>query len=159
MATDFEYVKGNPDPCLELWMENPYGDLGSSLDDWGIAKIASLGEMENWYEKVHTTVVVDISAGTPEELRFNYLKKKWIRGTEKLSILSQIILHPAYQQIIAMGPKAIPFILSSLEKETDHWFWALKMLNEDDDVAEGEDTMAGAAAAWLRWGRENGYLG
>jgi hypothetical protein len=156
MATNFEYVKSDQDMCLNLWIENPYGDA----HEWEIEKVASLGEMENWYGKAHATVEVEVKISTVmSELRFNRLKKEWIRGTEKLSILSQIILHPAYQQIIAMGPQAIPFVLRSLEKEPDHWFWALKMLNEDNDVAEGENTMAGAAAAWLRWGRENGYLG
>lgn len=155
MATNFEYIKSDQDKCLNLWMENPYGDA----HDWELEKIASLDEMENWYEKVHVTIDVSFSSISPEELRFNRLKKEWIRGTERLSILSQIVLHPSYQQIIAMGPKVIPFILRSLEKEPDHWFWALKMLNEDNDVADGEETIAGAAAAWLRWGRENGYLG
>src|ERR1700722_17867114 len=109
MATDFEYVNDN-EPCLEQWIQNPYGDVHSILLDWGLVKAVSITEMEEWYEKAHAVVVVETSKNLdPVEMRFNRLKKEWIRGTEKLSILSQIVLHPAYQQIIATGPRVIPY--------------------------------------------------
>jgi hypothetical protein len=158
MANDFEYVKDYEEPCLSQWPEAPEADLYSDLQDWGIVKLSSLDEMENWYDKVHVEVHVEHSQVTAAELRFTRLKREWIRGTEKSSILSQIVLHSAYQQIIAMGPEAIPLILRSLQHELDHWFWALTILNEGCDVAEGATRMPEAAEAWLHWGKEKGHL-
>lgn len=89
---------------------------------------------------------------------FTRLSEMWRTETAMLSNLSQIVMHPAYQQIIAMGTVAIPLILHSLKTEPYHWFWALKILNGGVDVAEGATTLPDAAAAWIRWGRENGHL-
>jgi hypothetical protein len=164
MAAEIEYLnKTPPETCGSSLTESPSDDERASLLEWGIT-ISSLEEMENWYGRVHVGVtawvpVVERANVTGAELRFNRLRKEWIHGTGKLSILSQIILHPAYQQIIAMGPEAIPLILRSLERKIDHWFWALTILNEGADVAEGAVTLRSAADAWLRWGRENGHLG
>src|SRR5947207_10431415 len=51
---------------------------------------------------------------------------------------TEIALHPAYQQIIGMGKEAIPLILEELQREEDHWFWALKSITGDDPVAPSE---------------------
>ncbi|MGP8258841.1 MAG: hypothetical protein ACLQM6_02695 [Acidobacteriaceae bacterium] len=147
---EIEYITGEREGCPPCWPD---------LETDGFHFSFYEDEMEDWYEKEHPRVVVEIvSTTSPTEARFLQLRKEWIRGTEKLSRLSEIVLHPAYQQIIAMGSEAIPFILKSLERQTDHWFWALKMLNKGKDVAEGIETMEGAASAWLKWGTEQGYL-
>jgi hypothetical protein len=157
MANDFEYATNNRDSCATIWPEESIAEV-HFLEDWGIGELSSIEEMESWYEKVHVEVFFKLPEVTGSSLKFSRLKKEWIRGTARLSVLSQIVLHPAYQQIIAIGPEAIPLILRSLADETDHWFWALKVLNDGVDVAEGTETMAGAAQAWLAWGREKGHL-
>ena len=156
MANDFKYLESE-DFCDSEWRDF-HSPADPVVDDWDIGELYSLEGLESWYGKIALKVVLEPEEVTASQLRFIRLRKEWIRGTEKLSILSQIVLHPAYQQIIAMGPAVIPLILQSLEAEPDHWFWALKMLNDGIDVADGEDTISGAAAAWLKWGRENGYL-
>lgn len=68
-------------------------------------------------------------------------------------------MHPAYQQIIGMGPVAIPLLLRELQKSPDHWFWALKAITDVDPVPASErGRQKQMAAAWLRWGKEHGYL-
>ena len=49
------------------------------------------------------------------EKTFQELSAKWHKETKHTSSLTKIILHPAYQQIIGMGPMAIKFILQELE--------------------------------------------
>jgi hypothetical protein len=66
-------------------------------------------------------------------------------------------MHWAYQQIIGLGPAVIPFILEDLARKPDWWFWALAAIT-GEDVAEGEQTLDGAAERWLEWGRSHGYL-
>lgn len=161
MANDFEYLEDSQHIWPEGVHDTPNDDLHVLLDEWGIYKspAIALKQLEEWYGRVHVSVSLEMPPCTGAQLRFERLKKEWIRGTEKLSNLAQIIMHPAYQQIIAIGPDAIPLILRSLREQSDHWFWALKMLNNNEDVAEGAETVPAAAAAWLKWGREKGYLG
>ena len=67
-------------------------------------------------------------------------------------------MHPAYQQIIGMGPAAIPWLLAELEREPDHWFWALKSITMVDPVSADErGDIHKMAQAWLKWGKDRGY--
>jgi len=87
------------------------------------------------------------------EKTFLELADKWREDTEMLSSISKKIMHPAYQQIIGMGKKVLPYILRELEKEPDHWFWALTSITREDPVSEKDD-FDGAVEAWLEWGRK-----
>lgn len=89
--------------------------------------------------------------------RFEQLKSQWKRDTEMLSSISRIIKHPAYQKIILIGEKAIPLILADLQKEPDHWFYALTKLTKADPV-KPEDDFDQAIEAWLSWGKKHGYI-
>jgi hypothetical protein len=67
-------------------------------------------------------------------------------------------MHPAYQQIIGIGPAAVPLLLRELERDVDHWFWALKAITGVDPVPPASrGKVREMAAAWLRWGRDQGY--
>ncbi len=66
-------------------------------------------------------------------------------------------MHPSYQQIIGMGPDALPLILTELERQPDHWFWALNAI-VGDDIARDTETVEGAAQAWISWGAEHGII-
>ncbi|MBI5057248.1 MAG: hypothetical protein HZB61_11610 [Nitrospirae bacterium] len=46
-------------------------------------------------------------------VRFQILKLEWESETAHLSSITEISMHPAYQQIIGMGQVAVPFILST----------------------------------------------
>ena len=56
-----------------------------------------------------------------------------------------------------MGERAIPLILADLQKEPDHWSYALTKLTKADPV-KPEDNFHQAVEAWLNWGREQGYI-
>lgn len=91
------------------------------------------------------------------EVEFHRLVKEWRRETAVYSSITKKVLHPAYQQIIGMGPVAIPWILRELERKPGHWFWALNAISRKDPVAP-EDNFDTAVTAWLDWGRKRGYL-
>ena len=44
----------------------------------------------------------------------------------------------SYQKIIGMGPAVVPLILSELETEPDHWFWALEAITDENPVSESD---------------------
>ena len=87
------------------------------------------------------------------EKTFQDLTTKWRKETKHTSSLTKIILHPAYQQIIGMGPMAIKFILQELATKPYHWFWALEAITGENPV-QPEDDFDQAVQAWLQWGRE-----
>lgn len=93
------------------------------------------------------------------EQTFNKLARKWKKETAHLSFIEQMVLHPAYQEIIGLGKKAIPLILKQLKKEPNFWFWALRSLTGKDPVTKDMrgDVMA-MRKAWLNWGKDNGYF-
>jgi len=89
--------------------------------------------------------------------RFQNLAAEWRAATARLSSSSKIAQHPAYQQIIQLGRDAVPMILRELERDPAHWFAALRAITGEDPVSPADrgfvDRMA---AAWVRWGKDDG---
>lgn len=68
-----------------------------------------------------------------------------------------MVVNPSYQQIIGMGDNAIPLILHELDRQPDHWFWALHSITGADPVHEDcQGNISKMASAWIEWGRRNG---
>jgi len=89
--------------------------------------------------------------------QFRDLTDTWKRETRWLSFMEQRAMHPAYQRIIGMGWVAVPLILCELERQPEHWLWALRAITGAEPTGHAE-TVAAAAHAWLSWGRERGLL-
>lgn len=89
--------------------------------------------------------------------RFDRLVREWKSFESPSSSAMDLAMHPAYQQIIALGPIAIPWIIEELEKEPDHWFWALHCLTGGVDPVPPSDRgdIAAMSAAWLKCAAEN----
>ncbi len=95
--------------------------------------------------------------GEGRDKRFHDLVSAWKRERGPHSSSARLAEHPAYQQIIGMGPEVIPLLLGELEREPDHWFRALHALTGADPVpAESRGKVREMAAAWLRWGASRG---
>jgi hypothetical protein len=92
------------------------------------------------------------------EERFQRLAAVWHRDTDFLSSMSEADSHPAYQEIIRMGPDVLPFLLRDLQTNHTHWFGALSAITGADPVqAEAGGNVPAMAAAWLRWAKDHGY--
>src|SRR5579872_6954099 len=90
--------------------------------------------------------------------RFEEITAQWRAETRFLSSTTAIAMHPAYQQIIGMGPAALPLILQELEQKSDHWYWALRCITGVDPVPpEYKGQRGKMREAWLQWAREQGY--
>src|SRR5262249_25632314 len=94
----------------------------------------------------------------PIEQRFRQLVEAWQSDCPPSSRIADMVMHPAYQQIIGLGPAAIPLLLKELENNLDHWFWALIAITGANPVPpESRGKFKEMAEAWLEWGRKYGY--
>ena len=67
--------------------------------------------------------------------------------------------HPAYQQIIEMGERAVPLILQEMQRHPGHWSMALQAITGENPVPkEAAGHVTQVADAWTEWGRKKGYL-
>ena len=101
----------------------------------------------------------DIRQTVAVETRFQALAANWKRDTRMTSSTTEMAMHPAYQQIIGMGERALPLIFHALQEAPDHWFWALKAITGEDPVPESDrGRIPAMRQAWLNWGKHNGFL-
>lgn len=92
-------------------------------------------------------------------IRFSNLEKEWKESTLMLSSITEIVMHPSYQQIIGMGPTAIQLIFLSMKREFGHWFWALCAITGENPVSiEHRGKIKEMTDDWLDWGQKQLYL-
>ena len=89
-------------------------------------------------------------------VQFQDLRKQWRAKRGVSSSLSDMSMLEPYQQIIGMGPSAVPLILAQLKAERDEpdqWFWALRVITKVNPVkAEDQGDFRAMAKAWIEWG-------
>jgi hypothetical protein len=109
----------------------------------------------------HRVEIPRIREVISDAARFEALRLRWHQQRGATSSITQMALCPAYQRIIGMGAKAIPFILRELEDrkdDPDHWFWALQAITGEEPVpAEHRGDMKEMARDWLEWAYLAGY--
>ncbi len=92
-----------------------------------------------------------------EESRFRALVRKWKEDTQFLSSITDMAIHPSYQQIIGMGKDALPLLVDELRREPDHWFWALEAITGENPVpVTDRGNVAKMTQAWLNWAEQQG---
>ncbi|MCH7922920.1 MAG: hypothetical protein IH975_07815 [Nitrospinae bacterium] len=91
--------------------------------------------------------------------RFQQLVDRWSKETINMSSIAARVAHPAYLEIIGMGDKAVPLLLSELEKRPNHWFLALTAITTENPIPEeARGRFKEMTEAWLEWGRKNNYI-
>ncbi len=91
------------------------------------------------------------------ERTFTNLVQQWRNETIGISSTTDLVMHPAYQQIMRMGPVVIPLLLRELEKKSGRWFWALSEITGEDPVPlEKRGKTKEMTQIWLEWGKAKG---
>lgn len=91
--------------------------------------------------------------------KFGELVAAWKTGSMHMSNSAQMALLRPYQQIIGLGWPAIPLILGELQREPDHWFWALEMITQQNPVDPSSlGNIREMTESWIQWGIENGFI-
>lgn len=99
----------------------------------------------------------DGSASSAER-RFCELVRQWKDANQFVSSTTDMAMHPAYQQIIGMGPEALPHIFAELRRQPGQWFWALKAITGEDPVTPADrGKVQRMTKSWLEWAERRGY--
>lgn len=133
---------------LALWrrVEN---DLASAFED----AIRRRSQIDDRIQDL----IVGSSAHLGVRENFDALVREWKRSTDHLSSYTDIVGHPAYRSIVALGWAALPFIMEQLRSSPMFWFKALEEIVGSVPVSDFDDlTVEGATDAWLAWGHEKG---
>ena len=104
-----------------------------------------------------TDVGENTESASPLTRRFQELATQWRTDTAYFSFMQQRAMHSAYQQIIGLGWPVVPLLLRELERQPEHWFWALQAITGEQPASRAETTAA-TTDAWLKWGRERGIV-
>ena len=100
------------------------------------------------------------------ESTFNVLADKWEEETAYYSLMGQKVQHYSYQLILKMGDAGIPLILQRIERRGGLWYHALESITglpSPSGIAQLNTkgwhsvNVKEVNAAWLQWGREQGY--
>jgi len=100
----------------------------------------------------------DIPPKETLEEQFRRLAGTWHNETAYLSSMSEASSHPAYQEIICLGPEVVPLLLRDLEAHHTHWFAALRALTGAEPIPpQVAGNIPKMVEAWLNWAKDNGY--
>src|SRR5690348_11973561 len=66
---------------------------------------------------------------------FRDLADRWRRETATISSTDDLLNHPAYQSIMALGPSVVPLIHQELQTRPDRWFTALRILTGENPIS------------------------
>ena len=107
---------------------------------------------------IPTTTTPPVKPTESVEERFRRLAAVWRAETAYVSSSSELVAHPAFQEIVRIGPAAIPFLLRELANRTGHWHRVLRRITGVDPVLPADrGNIDKAREAWLQWGKEHGY--
>lgn len=85
---------------------------------------------------------------------FEELAQTWSSQTAHLSSPLKLMEHPAYRQIIGLGPAVLPLLLRDLAETHRFWFPALNAITGENPIPEDAAGNIGRMAdAWVAWGR------
>jgi hypothetical protein len=91
--------------------------------------------------------------------RFQQYADIWDRETIYMSSTPRMVMHDAYQKIMAMGPRVVPILLADLQRTRRSWFWALRHLTNANPVPpEDQGNLDKMVSAWVSWGKHEGLI-
>jgi hypothetical protein len=92
------------------------------------------------------------------EQKFRRLAEAWHKAVAYQSATSLRNNHPAYREIIGLGPAVVSLLLRDLEENHTHWFCALREITGADPIPESAaGNIPQMVQAWLRWAKDNNW--
>jgi len=150
------------------WLSGSRGKYATKLSDGArtvVAHGATPEESQQRASRVWEAREKQIAAvadrGIDEDLRvaFEELALVWTTETAHLSSPAKLMDHPAYRQVVGLGPAVSPLLLRDLAENRRLWFPALTAITGENPVPEdAAGDIARMIGAWTDWGREHGLI-
>ncbi|MCP2728333.1 hypothetical protein [Limnofasciculus baicalensis] len=134
--------------------------LNLSIEDLVFLGIENLITQPEAYQQKATQYLLNINTELDPEItnKFYTLASQWQSEVEGISSTAQMSQHPAYQEIISMGTKIVPLLLSELKQNPLYWLSALREITGSNPIKpEQRGRVKQMADAWLEWGKNQGY--
>ena len=91
--------------------------------------------------------------------RFLRLRDQWKKETMFASSSTVIYRNDAYQKIIGLGIRSIPWIIRDLKKTNAHWFNALFNITGENPINHNHSGVVPKMAEdWIKWAEKKGYV-
>ena len=125
-------------------------------------RLAGVGQasktVQDQWMRAHQEAVAPMSR-QPMWQRFAELAATWKEERGYSSSLTDILMSPSYQRVIALGRPVVPYVLAELAARPDHWFWALATITGANPIPEqAAGNLRAMREAWLRWGDKEGLF-
>ena len=92
------------------------------------------------------------------DTKFKSLAAEWRKSLPSFSSAHRMAMQPMYLRIIGLGPDVLPSLLRELEREPDHWFFALGALTGQNPIKPASrGKLTEMAKDWLEWAKANGH--
>ena len=82
--------------------------------------------------------------------RFDFLYESWLENTFFLSSAQAIVEQKDFKGIVAMGHTAVPFIISTLEREPSNLVWSLNLIYKRKISNKPNLTITEACKLWIK---------
>ena len=133
--------------------------MNGNIQSWDSTK---RGKRYMWFDISPTQInhrIYDSSIQTDYLSRFRKLVEKWRAQTIYMSSIDEIVEHPAFQEIVAMGEDIIPEILGEIRYQPDLLFLALQIITGENPMSQtGKGDVLAAVDAWLQWANRNNVV-
>lgn len=85
-----------------------------------------------------------------ERRKFYNYYNSWMEQTQFLSSVSDIIRHQDFQSIIAMGQRAVPYIIEEIKIKPSTLVWALNIIFQRKITDNPKATIDDACRLWVK---------
>jgi hypothetical protein len=93
------------------------------------------------------------------ESEFRKHAKLWLKETLHISSPVEKYLHPSYARIIGLGFAVVPYILATLKRQPNDWFYALRAITGENPIpASAAGDIKRMADLWVSWGEAQGLI-
>ena len=137
--------------CRKAWENYDLSESNSSTSGETVVSkdsMALMGAILTFTAKLREAVTKE---------KFMRLVKEWKANRPHSSSIEKLSMHPAYQQIIGLGPDVLPLLLQELATAPGQWFWALRAITCENPVSDDHrGDLRKMADDWFAWGRKKG---
>ena len=93
------------------------------------------------------------------DAKFRRLSDEWLRGMGHSSDPIRLMSHPAFQEIVRMGPSVIPLIIRHLAEKPNLLVWALPRITGANPVpVDSNGNIGKMVHSWIEWGKSRNFV-